>query len=267
MTQNLENLINIIAKRNISYNDFVAQSRQIGEYCDLFDVRDISMWQALGLDITHTAKNQIELNTRKRFIKDQIFCIVDIETNGGIENGQIIEIGAIKLQNDKILDTFDTLVKADFIPDSISELTGIKVQDLANAPSLGFVLEQFKNFLKKAVFVAHNVKFDYDFISHSLEKFGFAKLLNRRICTIDLARRTIASPKYGLNTLKEVLQIDGIHHRALSDTVAATKIFQTAITNLPQNVKTVEDLIEFSKNAPTLKKPIAQKNEPLLKIV
>ena len=61
MNQDFENLIADIAKRNVAYADFVAATKQMDEYSELFDVRDIQMWRALGLDITRTGKNQIEL--------------------------------------------------------------------------------------------------------------------------------------------------------------------------------------------------------------
>ena len=246
MNQDFENLLAVIAKRNVPYADFVAATKQMDEYAELFDVRDVQMWRALGLDITRTAKNQIELKTRRKEIKDQIFCVVDIETSGGINSGQIIEIGALKLQNGEIIGKFETFVHAPYVPENISELTGITAEHLKNAPSLAFVMEQFKVFLGQSVFVAHNARFDYGFIS--------GELLNRRLCTIDLARRTIASPKYGLGTLKEILGINNAHHRAFNDAIAAAEIFKYSLQKLPSEVKTVEDLIEFSKSAKTVKR-------------
>jgi len=145
-------------------------------------------------------------------------------------------------------------VYAPYVPENISELTGITAEHLKNAPSLAFVMEQFKVFLGQSVFVAHNVRFDYGFISATLEALGYGELLNRRLCTIDLARRTIASPKYGLGTLKEILRINNAHHRALNDAIAAAKIFKYSLQKLPSEVKTVEDLIEFSKSAKTIKR-------------
>ena len=238
MNQDFENLLAIIAKRNVAYADFVAATKQMDEYSELFDVRDVQMWRALGLDITRTAKNQIELKTRRNEIKDQIFCVVDIETSGGINSGQIIEIGALKLQNGEIIGKFETFVYAPYVPENISELTGITAEHLKNAPSLAFVMEQFKVFLGQSVFVAHNVRFDYGFIS-----------------------RTIASPKYGLGTLKELLGIDNTHHRALSDAIAAAEIFKHSLQKLPSEVKTTEDLIEFSKSAKTMKRLKITTNE------
>ena len=261
MNQDFEALLAVIAKRNIAYADFVAATKQIDEYSELFDVRDVQMWRALGLDITRTAKNQIELKTRRNEIKDQIFCVVDIETSGGINSGQIIEIGALKLQNGEIIGKFETFVYAPYVPENISELTGITAEHLKNAPSLAFVIEQFKVFLGQSVFVAHNVRFDYGFISATLEALGYGELLNRKLCTIDLARRTITSPKYGLGTLKELLGIDNTHHRALSDAIAAAEIFKHSLQKLPSEVKTTEDLIEFSKSAKTMKRLKITTNE------
>ena len=255
MTPQLENFINSLAKRNLNYDDFVFRASEFDEIEYSIDVYDIDMWRALGLDIKHNFADEIELNTRKRNINDQVFCIVDIETSGGINNGQIIEIGALKIKNGIEIGRFETLIHADFVPENISALTGITSDDLKDAPSLACTLEKFRLFLAQSVFVAHNVKFDYGFIGASFEKFGLGVMLNRKICTIDLARRTIPSPKYGLGALKEILGINNIHHRAMSDALAAAEIFKTALKEAPSSVRYVEELIEFSKTANTVKKP------------
>ena len=202
------------------------------------------------------------LSTARTNYPDEVFCIVDIETNGNspIKN-QIIEIGAIKYQNGQILEKFESYVYADYIPESIVRLTKIEVSDLEGAPSLKSVLKEFKTFLGSCVFVAHNVNFDYGFISKSLETVGEDELLNRKLCTVDLSRKTIDAPKHGLGYLKEFLEIDeGEHHRAFSDAVSAARVLDVCMKNLPQDVKTTEDLIRFSKRAPAKnKKPQAKK--------
>lgn len=267
MNQKLDSIINQLCKQNLKYYDFIAQTSNIDEIASLFDVRDLAMWQILGLDIRRTQTNEIELNTRKRNIAEQVFCVVDIETSGGINSGQIIEIGALKVKDGVELERFDTLVYADFIPENISALTGITIDDLKNAPSLNSVMERFRLFLADCVFVAHNVKFDYNFISSSFEKCGLGTMLNRKICTIDLARRTIPSVKYGLESLKELLAINNTHHRGMSDAIAAFEIFKTAVKNTPSSVRYTEDLIEFSKTANTLKKPTTTPSQGVLDLV
>ncbi|WP_428025452.1 exonuclease domain-containing protein, partial [Arcobacter sp.] len=141
-------------------------------------------------------------------------------------------------------------VYAKNIPEYIQEITNINPKMLENAPTLKTVLEEFKLFLEDDVFVAHDIKFDYNFISNSLQKHDLGKLENRKLCTIDLARRTIKAERYGLGYLKESLNIDiDNHHRAYSDALSTTYILEKSFKCLDEKVKTVEDLIDFSKNA------------------
>ncbi|WP_069637620.1 3'-5' exonuclease [Campylobacter pinnipediorum] len=250
--KHLENLLNLLSNRNLSYYDFIARAKLVDELTEIFDIRDIDIWQALGLDISRNI-HKVELNTRIRPISEQEFCIVDIETNGGMSSGQIIEIGAIKIKNGVEIGRFESLVYAKEVPESITELTGIKQEDLKNAPNLSHVLEKFRVFLNKSVFVAHNVNFDYNFISNSMKNTDFGILLNHKICTIELAKRTIPSERYGLGYLKELLGINNTHHRALNDAISACEIFKISLGKLPQNVKTVEELIRFTKNSNKVK--------------
>ena len=106
--------------------------------------------------------------------------------------------------------------------------------------------------------MAHNVKFDYGFIDASLQKCGFGMLLNRRLCTVELARRTIEAQRYGLGSLKELLGVQNIHHRAFSDAVSCFEIFKFALKRLPWSVQSTEDLILFSKTAKSLALPKPQ---------
>jgi DNA polymerase III subunit epsilon len=196
--------------------------------------------------------NFVYLNTTKEPISSQTFCFVDIETNGGNpqKGHQIIELGAVKYRDGKIVDKFDTLVFAKELPPYIQTVTNISLEMLKTAPRVEKVLKEFKEFLGNDVFVAHDIKFDYNFISQSFEKYSLGKLLNRKLCTIDLAKRTIASPKYGLSTLKELLDIKvANHHRAYFDALATKEIFEKCLENINQKtIKTSEDLIAFSKS-------------------
>lgn len=255
LNQKIENLINLIASKSINYHDFIGIANGIDDIKNLFDPKDFSMWHTLGLPVMKLDNGKITLKSRETDICDETFCFVDIETTGGIKDGQIIEIGALKVRGGDIIGKFETFVKAEIIPENIIELTGITLEDVADAPNLASVLESFRLFLGEAVFVAHNAKFDYGFISHSLEKLGFGMLLNLRICTIDLARRTIPSQRYGLSALKELLGVQNTHHRAYSDAVSCYEIFKHALTQIPWSVQTTTDLIQFSKTAKSVVLP------------
>jgi len=234
---------------------------QIGDDLDF----NLELWRAQGLNIIKDRGN-FYFDTKFIPVKDAVFCIVDIETNGSkIDKHQIIEIGAIKLKNGVIIDKYESLVNCKEINEHITEITGITAQDTKDAPNIKEVLYKFKEFLGDTIFVAHDVKFDYRFISLSLQKIGLPPLLNRSVCSLFLAERTIESYRYALSYLNETLNLnpEANHHRAMSDAVTTTALFNMSLKTLDKTIKSVEDLIRFSKNASRLKRP---KFDPLLKV-
>ncbi|MDY0051321.1 MAG: 3'-5' exonuclease [Aliarcobacter sp.] len=231
------------------------------EFLELLEKATDSMYENSELEFELLLSNGLPLEfdgdfvflkTNKTLIKDQVFCIVDIETNGGsVKKGfQIIELGAVKYKNGQIIDKFESLVYAKEIPPYVQEVTKINPKMLENAPRLENVLKDFKIFLEDDVFIAHDIKFDYTFISESFEKYNLGKLLNRKICSIDLGRRTIEAERYGLSFLKELLNIEiENHHRAYYDALTTAIVFGKSLENIDSNkIKTVEDLITFSKS-------------------
>lgn len=183
-------------------------------------------------------------------LQDSTLCFVDIETSGSkdVKSGQIIELGAIKVRNNEIVDTFESFVFANFIPQEIIDLTGINTQMLKGAPKLKKVLADFRDFLGDSVFVAHNVGFDYGFISESLRQQGLPMLFNARLCTLELSRRVILSQKHGLSYLNEMLGINNlIIHRALADAFTSFELYKICQLSLPLNIESMQDLIDFSK--------------------
>jgi DNA polymerase-3 subunit epsilon len=197
-------------------------------------------------------------------IEETLFCIVDVESNGSKpSHHQIIEIGAVKLQNGKILDTYESLVYCTDISDQIQDITGIKTEETLKAPSLRKVMREFRLFLGDAVFVGHDAKFDYNFVSAMMERVGLDRLLNRSLCTIDLAERTFESERYGLAYLNEQLELyrDATHHRALSDAMTTTKLLKRTLKLLPTSLHTSEELIAYSKEAKKMKRLKPEKKE------
>jgi DNA polymerase-3 subunit epsilon len=247
----LENIIERLVKHPILYIEFL----------ELLEKANDSMYENPELEFELLLSNGLPLEfdgdfvflkTSATLIEEQTFCIVDIETNGGSakKGFQIIELGAVKYKNGKIINKFESLVYAKEIPPYVQEVTKINLKMLEDAPRLEKVLKEFKIFLEDDVFVAHDIKFDYTFISDSFEKYNLGKLLNRKICTINLARRTIQSEKYGLSSLKELLNIEvKNHHRAYYDALTTTIVFEKCLENLDSSkIKIVEELIAFSKS-------------------
>jgi DNA polymerase-3 subunit epsilon len=247
----LQNILQRLLKEPILYTEFL---ELLNEATDTFyetPELEFELLLSNGLPLEFDG-DFVYLKTTKTPIEEQTFCIVDIETNGGSakKGYQIIELGAVKYKNGKIIDKFESLVYAKEIPIYVQEVTKINLKMLEDAPRLEKVLKEFKVFLEDDVFVAHDIKFDYTFVSDSFEKFHLGKLLNRKICSIDLAKRTIESEKYGLSFLKEVLNIEvDNHHRAYFDALTTAIVFEKSLSNIDKSkIKTVEDLIFFSKS-------------------
>ncbi len=241
----------LLSKKSLDYRVFLKEFDFL--HSDYGIDVELEILKALGLNYHLNKDNQITLKSRFTPIKNEVFCVVDIETNGTSfkSGGHIIEIGAIKYQNNQIIDKFNSFVYAPNIPQNITELTGITEQMIKNAPSAKEALKDFKMFLQDSIFVAHNVSFDYGFISGWCEKLGYGPLLNRSLCTLELSRRCILAPKHGLESLKQILNIDSKHHRALSDALSAMEVLKHCIKHLPIFITTTEELISFSKTNQT----------------
>ncbi len=242
-----------ISKLSSSGLPMEALKEQINESLDL----SLEIWRAQGLNIIKR-KGQYFFDTKFIAMEEAEFCIVDIETNGSKhDKHQIIEIAALKIKNGIIIDRFESLVKCDEINYHISMITGITLEDTKNAPSLKEVLFSFKTFLAETIFIAHDVKFDYKFISAMLKKVGLEPLLNRSLCSIALAERTITSYRYALSYLNDSLNLNpnATHHRAMSDVITTYELFKLSLAQCTESINNPEDLIKFSKEGKRLKRP------------
>ncbi len=153
------------------------------------------------------------------FLED--YTIVDIETTGlSPANSEIIELSAIKVRKNKVVEKFTTLVKPNGrINGYISSLTGITNQMVATAPSITKILPEFCKFVQDDCILGHNINFDLRFLQHYLAKHFDKTLANPSLDTVKLARKYC--PKlcsYKLASLAEHFNINAEgHHRALKD--------------------------------------------------
>lgn len=255
-------LINRLKKSPVKKDEFFAMLQNCNRFFDSLDL-EYQLLMANGLPLDEDDE-YIYLRTNHTKIEDEIFCIVDIETNGGKpQKAQIIEIGAVKIKNNQIIDKFETLVYAKEVPEFVTKVTALTVDDLKDAPSIDKVLNEFKSFLQDSVFVGHNVEFDYSFLSYYLKKYDLGELKNRRLCTIELAKKTIESPRYGLAFLNDYLKINNpTHHRAYADVVTTFEVLKKSLSNIPNEIIYTENLIDFSKhNEQYLSKKAKEKNQ------
>lgn len=154
--------------------------------------------------------------------------VFDFETTGLDANScQIIEIGAVKVVNGSITETFQTLINPQTpIPQEITAITHIDDSMVVGAPTIDQVLPDFYRFTYGAVLSAYNIDFDYQFLNLGGKKL---RLLfdNEQIDTLKLARDKVPSlSNYKLGTVVKALNITLENaHRALADAYATAKVF------------------------------------------
>jgi len=245
----LFNELTISFRRNTGKLSQEAYERIVRKHCSLFEDTDtiLLLLQASGYPIVEEIDGYIN-STLFTSYKKQRYCVVDIETNGSKPGrSQVIEIGAVIIEDLKIVDSLETFVECAYMPEHITKITGIELNDLIGAPSRKEALTMLRHFIGDSVFVAHNASFDHTFLDASFERFGLGTIGNPKLCTIDLAKRTFESERYGLAYLNEFLEIDNhTHHRAYSDAVSAAKVMFKSFETIPTYVKTTDDLIRFS---------------------
>lgn len=162
-------------------------------------------------------------------MQDQLFAIIDVETTGGgIKGNRLTEICIVLLQGDKVLDKYTTLVNPEkHIPTQITALTGIDDEMVAQAPKFAEVAKKIDAFTKDAVFVAHNVNFDYNVLRNEFSALGY-EFTRKKLCTVRLSRKLIPGLfSYSLGNLCSSINIPLINrHRAEGDTDATVILFQ-----------------------------------------
>jgi DNA polymerase III epsilon subunit family exonuclease len=156
------------------------------------------------------------------------FVVFDFETTGfNAEWNEIIEIGAIKVVNGKVVDKFSTLVKPSRkISKKITEITGITNEMVADAPAVSSIISEFKDFIDGYDLVGHNVLFDIKFLDATLARRG--KSTSCKIYdTLKLSKMYFKGMKsYKLTELSRILNIKHTNaHRALSDAEATAKLY------------------------------------------
>ncbi|HSG58422.1 MAG TPA: exonuclease domain-containing protein [Woeseiaceae bacterium] len=166
---------------------------------------------------------------RVRWVLDpgQAYVVVDVETTGGRgEHHRVTEVGAVKVRGGEIVDRFQTLLNPQRnIPANIVRLTGISPAMVEDAPYFADIADEFEEFLQDAIFVAHNVEFDYGFIAAEFRRLG--RLFRfPRLCTCASMRRLYPGHRsYSLAALCREFDIPlRQHHRALCDAEAAAEL-------------------------------------------
>jgi DNA polymerase-3 subunit epsilon len=148
---------------------------------------------------------------------------VDIETTGGsARTSRVLEVAAVRVEPDGVTKEFSAILDPEsYIPAAITRLTGIEAADVEGAPRFDDIADQLLDILSGAVFIAHNVRFDYSFLKMEFERIGVL-FSPKLVCTVRLSRALYRLEKgHSLAKLIERHEIPVLQrHRALADALA-----------------------------------------------
>lgn len=161
--------------------------------------------------------------------RDERFAVVDVETTGGspTRGHRITEIAVVEVTGGALSDAFHTLVNPGrTIPSRISALTGITDEMVAPAPYFDEIADGVLARLRSRVFVAHNARFDWRFVTAQLGDAVGEVPDVERLCTVRMARRLL--PELRRRNLDAVTRHFGVEvtrrHRALGDAEATARV-------------------------------------------
>jgi DNA polymerase III subunit epsilon len=179
------------------------------------------------------------------------FCVIDIETTGASANFcAITEVAAARYEGGRCTGTFQTLINpGTVIPPEIVYLTGITQAMVLPAPRIEQVLQALLDFVRDAVIVGHNVRFDLSFLNMALIKNHYPAFTNRVVDTCRLARRLVRAEVANcrLGTLSAHFGFaNQPTHRALDDVRATADLLHLLLERASGfGVLGLDDLIEL----------------------
>lgn len=173
--------------------------------------------------------------------------IFDTETTGlDSELDHIIEFGALKVLEGKVIDEFWSFVRTDIeLTQNIVNLTGITQQMLEGQPEISDVLPKFLKFIKGSIIVAHNAEFDMSMLKAAGNRLGF-EIQWPCFCTLKLARKVLPGlPRYNLDTLAEHFKLNfEARHRAVGDVKVLNGVLQEILENDDLGIHTWGDVAD-----------------------
>ncbi|MCA9926503.1 MAG: WYL domain-containing protein [Anaerolineales bacterium] len=186
--------------------------------------------------------------------------ILDTETTGLQPwlGHRVVEIGAIRLENDQVVDTFNVLLDPGRNMDpAASAVNGIQDADLIGQPLFADISHALLTFVDSALIIAHNAVFDADFLGMEFFIDSYTSpgpsvsLQNPWLCTLLLARNCF---HFGRNNLGNIARLLGVRigraHRALNDVYTTYEVFKRMTAELKkQRIETIGDLLRAQGGA------------------
>lgn len=192
------------------------------------------------------------------------FTVIDLETTG-LDHyyDSIIECGALRVRNNKVVDAFDELIFHKELDDFITQLTGITPEMLKRARPEVDVIRDYLDFIKDDTILGFNVNFDINFLYDTSERLFHIPFSNNFIDVMRIFRKvTPDDSHHRLKDLKARYSINENAHRALDDCWSTLKGYSALQNDIVKDFKSTENFIkkEFS-HKPELKAKDIQVNK------
>lgn len=202
-------------------------------------------------DLQDSAAGPGLVEQKETLFADASFVVVDVETTGGsAQSGdRVTEVAAVLVQGTAVHEVFHSLVNPQrSIPPFITHLTGISDAMVSSAPHFHEIAGELAQHFIGRVFVAHNARFDWSFLSAEYLRVASTPLdaiAGERLCTVKLARRLLAHlPRRNLDAVAwhYGVTIDG-RHRAAGDARATAHVLLGLLRDAEmRGVHTLEQL-------------------------
>jgi DNA polymerase III subunit epsilon len=193
---------------------------------------------------------------------------IDIETTGATPyNSRVLEVGAIRVENNKIVREIKQLINPEeYVPGWITKLTGITNEAVWDKPIFRDVADDLETIFEDAIFIAHNVSFDYGFIKQEFKKLGV--VFNKdRLCTVRLSRALYPAQKS--HRLDAVIQAHGYsvenRHRAYDDAEVLYKFYRDHLALHGQDLyRVMNKLLQVAPNPGSSGVGVLQNNQKIV---
>lgn len=155
------------------------------------------------------------------------FAVVDVETTGSKREDRVMEIACVTVVGGSICGRYSTLVDPGcWIPDRIRRLTGIDASMVESAPRFEGIAAVVRRALSGRVFVAHNARFDWRFVSDEMLRARAEIPSGDKLCTVRFARRALPGlRRWGLDALISYYGLEcRARHRAWGDALVTAEI-------------------------------------------
>ncbi len=165
------------------------------------------------------------------------YVIVDIETTGlSSDYDSIIEISALRIRDNEITDTFDSLVLEDgaYIDNFIEQLTGITQAMISGAPPIVEVLPNFISFVDSDIIIGQNISFDINFLYDRCLKYSNELLINNHVDIARISRKLYKDAPH--HRLEDIANRYGIDYSSAHRGLADCKITYQALNELKQDI-------------------------------